>query len=70
MKETWKKWKMPLLFTAGGALIGLAYASFIGCATGSCPLTSNPLSAMLYFGMLGCLTSLLLRKEDKDQCNM
>ena len=42
MKEKIKKWLKPVLFTAGGALVGLAYYYFVGCSTGACPLTSNP----------------------------
>ena len=34
----------------GGAL-GFAYHKFVGCATGTCPLTSNPWTSTLY-GML------------------
>ena len=37
-----KKWLKPVLFTAGGALIGLAHYYFVGCSTGACPLTANP----------------------------
>ena len=39
MKENIKKWLKPILFTAGGALVGLAYYYFVGCSTGACPLT-------------------------------
>ena len=31
MKEKIKKWLKPVLFTAGGALVGLAYYYFVGC---------------------------------------
>ena len=46
MKENIKKWLKPILFTAGGALVGLAYYYFVGCSTGACPLTSNPFITM------------------------
>ena len=48
MKEKIKKWLKPVLFTAGGALVGLAYYYFVGCPTGACPLTSNPFITMAY----------------------
>ena len=38
VKENLKNWLIPLLFTLGGALMGLAYYYFVGCATGSCSL--------------------------------
>lgn len=40
----------------GGAL-GFAYYKFIGCATGACPITSNPLSSSIYGAVLGFLMS-------------
>lgn len=53
MKEKIKKWLKPVLFTAGGALVGLAYYYFVGCPTGACPLTSNPFITMAYMGFIG-----------------
>ena len=58
-----KKWIRPALFTMGGALAGLAYYHFIGCASGSCPITSSPVGSMLYMGLIGWLLSGLFRKE-------
>jgi hypothetical protein len=43
---------------AVGALAGAAYARFIGCATGTCPLTSNVWTAALFFGLTGALVAL------------
>ena len=57
MKVSLKKWLIPLLFTVGGALVGLAYYYFVGRATGSCAITSNPINAMLYMGLTGWLLS-------------
>ena len=53
MKENIKKWLKPILFTAGGAMVGLAYYYFVGCPTGACPLTSNPFITMAYMGFTG-----------------
>ena len=36
-----------------GAATGAAYAFFIGCNTGTCPLTSNGWTAALFFGFAG-----------------
>jgi hypothetical protein len=38
-----------------GALVGLAMYKFVGCRTGACPLTANPLSSMLIWGAMGAL---------------
>lgn len=40
----------------GGAL-GFAYWRFIGCASGACPLTSNPWTSTLYGMLIGGLIS-------------
>ena len=57
MKADGKVWFIPLLFTVGGALVGLAYYYFAGCTTGSCAITSSPLSSMAYMGLMGWLLS-------------
>ena len=57
VKENLKNWLIPLLFTLGGALVGLAYYYFVGCATGSCAITSNPINSMVYMGLIGWLLS-------------
>jgi hypothetical protein len=41
------------LFIIGGAVVGFAYYYFIGCRTGSCPLTSNPLITTAYGSLMG-----------------
>jgi len=38
----------------GGAL-GFAYYKFVGCSSGTCPLTSNPFISTLYGSVLGAL---------------
>ena len=57
MKKYLKKWLRPILFTAGGALAGLAYYALVGCSTGSCAITSNPFNTMVYTGLIGLLLS-------------
>jgi len=36
-----------------GAALGYAYYRFIGCTTGSCPITSNPWASMIYGALMG-----------------
>ena len=64
MKENIKKWLKPILFTAGGALVGLAYYYFVGCSTGACPLTSNSFITMAY------MLSGVFGKGCSGSCNM
>ena len=57
MKEFLKKLLRPVLFTAGGALVGLGYYYLVGCSTGTCAITSNPYITVLYSVLLGFLRS-------------
>ena len=38
-----------------GALLGYLYYRFVGCASGACPITSNPYSSSIYGALLGAL---------------
>ncbi len=38
----------------GGGL-GFAYYKFVGCSSGTCPLTSNPIISTIYGGVVGAL---------------
>ncbi len=59
------------IFTIAGAALGYAYYYFIGCRTGSCPLTSNPLITTLYGSLLGLVLGfdkkLLNRNASEEQ---
>lgn len=44
-----------LATAALGAALGAAYAHFIGCRTGTCPLTSSAWAAGLYGALVGGL---------------
>lgn len=45
-------WRTALGLALGGAL-GAIYALTIGCHTGTCPLTSNPVIAGLFGAFMG-----------------
>ena len=70
MKESMKKWIRPALFTLVGALVGLGVYYFVGCSTGSCPITSNPVRSMAYMGLVGWLFSGAFGKECDGGCSM
>jgi len=36
-----------------GAAVGYLYYRFIGCSTGTCPITSNPWASTLYGALMG-----------------
>ena len=49
--------------------MGYAYYYYVGCASGSCTITSKPLNSSLYGGLMGGLLFNLLvtsnKKKDK-----
>ena len=69
MKHILKRKLRPVLFILAGALAGLAYYYLVGCATGSCPITANPFTTMLYTGLIGWLLSGIFKKESDCGCN-
>ena len=44
----------------GGGL-GFAFYKFVGCSTGTCPLTSNPIISTIYGAGLGALIAASFR---------
>ena len=61
--------KKALLLTgigiAIGALAGFGYYFYIGCASGTCAITSKPLNSTLYGALMGGLIFNMLVKETK-----
>jgi len=54
-----------------GAVGGFLYYYFIGCSSGTCPITSNPYISIVYGAVLGYLFSDLFKKKEKktDESN-
>ena len=51
-------WLKVAAGVGAGSGIGWAYYRFIGCSTGTCPITSNPWASMIYGGLIGLLLTL------------
>lgn len=49
-----------------GAFAGFAYYYFVGCASGTCSITSRPINSTMYGALLGGLFLNMFQKEDKD----
>lgn len=65
-----KKFVKKHLFTIIGVIIGAAagylYWKFIGCSTGSCAITSNPVNSTLYGAAMGGLLLSTFKKDKKQ----
>lgn len=44
-----------LIGAAVGAALGFGWYKLVGCPTGACPLTSNPVTSTLYGMVIGAL---------------
>lgn len=57
---------MKLKILAGvvvGGLLGFLYYKFIGCSSGSCPITSNPMNSTLYGAVMGMLIYIIMYRN-------
>lgn len=44
-----------------GGAVGFAWYRLVGCATGACPITSNPVMSTVYGAAVGALLASSLR---------
>jgi len=66
-----KNWMLKNKFVVTGVILGgiagYAYYHFVGCANGTCLISSKPLNSTLYFGLMGGLfMSIFNKKSDGD----
>jgi hypothetical protein len=54
---------LPVL---GGALLGYAYYYFIGCYSGTCPITSNPYISTFYGALIAFILVLPSKKKSEQ----
>ena len=52
-----------------GALAGFLYWKYVGCLTGTCSITSNPINSMLYFALFGAVLLGAFKKQSKTTEN-
>jgi len=52
--KSWNFWK-PAIGVMVGGIGGYLYYHFVGCSSGTCPITSHPLPSIIFGGLLGFL---------------
>lgn len=61
--------KLTLIGLAIGAVAGYMYYHYVGCANGTCMITSRPVNSTLYGALMGGLLLSSFKKEEKKERN-
>jgi len=59
-------WTYPAGAVAG-AITGYLYWYFIGCESGTCPITASPGNSIIWGAVMGSLLFSLFKKESKNE---
>ena len=65
MKKLLLNNKLTVIGAILGAIGGFLYYYFVGCASGTCGITSSPVNSTLYFAVLGGLIMNMIKPETK-----
>jgi hypothetical protein len=57
-----RKHKLTIIGILTGAIGGYAYYHYVGCSSGTCPITSKPLNSTLYGSLMGGLFFNIFKK--------
>jgi Family of unknown function (DUF6132) len=57
------KHKLTIIGLMIGAIGGYLYYHYVGCASGTCPITSKPLNSTLYGAVMGGLLLNIFQKD-------
>lgn len=65
-KEFLVKYGLILLGVIVGAIGGYLYWRYVGCATGTCPITSSPVNSSLWGAVVGGLLFSVFKSDHKE----
>lgn len=63
------KKKLIIIGVFVGAIVGYVYYYFVGCASGTCAITSSPLNSTAYGAMMGGLLFSIFDNQKKIKKN-
>lgn len=66
IKKVFTQHWLVLLGVVIGALGGYLYWLYIGCSSGSCPITSSPFLSSLWGAVMGGLLFSIFKREEKS----
>lgn len=67
MKKFWSKHYIKIIGALVGAAGGYLYYAFVGCNSGTCPITSNPYISVLYGTLIGYLIADMFKPKKKEE---
>jgi len=66
MNDFLKKHILKIAGIISGGIVGFAYYHFVGCASGTCPITSSPYISTLYGALMGYLLFDMFKKKEHE----
>lgn len=63
MTALFKKYKLDLIGIGLGLIAGFMYWKYVGCASGTCMITSKPLNSSLYGALMGFLVAGMFKRD-------
>ena len=60
-----QKYKWMLILAVLGGIAGFSYYYFVGCASGTCAITSSPIKSTIYGILMGGLLGDIFRTKKK-----
>lgn len=61
-----RKYQLILIGAAAGGTTGYLYYAFIGCASGTCAITSSPVNSTVYGVLMGSLIFSMFRRSETN----
>ena len=66
-QKRWKRYLPMMILAVVGAIGGFLYYRLVGCASGACPISSNPYISTVYGGVIGTLIGYIVTPGKKKE---